>query len=152
MMSMTQTTDQMSMPDLPVAPTAVARELTADFTFRHLQLELMRLDMLLHRQIRRQQRRRQAGQDGEHGRGEQPNLFQNFYVSDEQAYALLQRPFGQGSEDSAQERAAYAQALDNIDAQIEALVQEAEAHDEPMRLVRLADLFRLNRFDLDTLL
>ena len=140
-------------PDL-LAP----RELTADFTFRHLQLELTRLDMLLHRQIRRQQRRRQAhnqsngsSQNGHNG-GEQPNLFQNFYVSDEQAYALLQRPFGQGTGENEQETAAYGQALQNINEQIQELAEEAESREEPMRLLRLVALFNLNRFELDTLL
>lgn len=128
-----------------------SRELTADHTFRHLQLELMRLDMLLHRQIRRQQRRKQTAAGSEAG---QQNLFQNFYVSDEQAYALLQRPFGQGTDNQSreQENVAYEQALQNIEAQIEALAFEAEEHGEPMRLLRLAQLFHLNRFELDTLL
>ena len=55
-----------------------------DLSFEHLQAELARIDLLIRREIRRCQL---AGQDPS-------DSFRGLCVSDVQASALLQRPFG----------------------------------------------------------
>jgi ATP-dependent 26S proteasome regulatory subunit len=118
----------------------------ADLSFQHLQLELARLDIILHRQIQRQQR----GGDPQESEG---NLLSSYHISDAQAYSLLERPFGYGSE-ALDEAAAgpYEQALAQTEQQIAALVTEAEEAGLGLRLYRLAILLELDRFALDVLL
>jgi len=116
---------------------------TEDITFAHLQYELMRLDMLLHRQLWRIQKMRQKSAE---------TALDSFYISADKAYALLMRPFGEGSEIPDPESATYAQALDNITQQSQQLLADAAARGEQPRLQRLYDLFGLDRFACDVLL
>ncbi|MCA9961055.1 MAG: ATP-binding protein [Anaerolineales bacterium] len=114
-----------------------------DASFQHLQLEMSRVDILLHRQIQRQQQEA----------GEINNMLQRYHLSDAQAYALLQRPFGYGSPALNEEAdRPYHDALLQIEQQIASFVTEAEAQGTELRLHRLAGLLGLNRFALDALL
>ena len=56
----------------------------SDFSLRHLEAELLRIDVLIHREVWRWQR---AGQDP-------TDAFRGQYVSDAEASALVKRPFG----------------------------------------------------------
>ncbi len=114
-----------------------------DVTFAHLQYELMRLDMLLHRQLWRIQKVRQQSAE---------TALDSFYISAEKAYGLLMRPFGEGSEIPDPESETYDQALDNITVQSEQLLQEAREVGQEARLQRLYGLFGLDRFACDVLL
>jgi len=120
-------------------------ESDSNLSFVHLQLELARLDILLHRQI---QRVHQASRptDTEEGNGA-------FFMSTNQALALLERPFG-GSYDELgeEENIPYEEALTEVQNQISKLVDEAESHEIPLRLFQLAVLLKLDRIELDTLL
>ncbi|MBP8001127.1 MAG: ATP-binding protein [Chloroflexi bacterium] len=111
-----------------------------DLSFAYLQYELMRLDMLLHRQLRRMQKLRENSAD---------SALDSFYISAEKAYTLLMRPFGQGTEIMPDEAAAYQTALANIQQQMDDLITHAENQGETIRLYALAQLFGLDRFDLD---
>ncbi|MBE2199148.1 MAG: ATP-binding protein [Anaerolinea sp.] len=117
-----------------------------DASFQHLQLEMSRLDILLHRQIQRQGRQAAVGE----GDGAVLNLY---HLSETQAYALLQRPFGAG--DYALDEAIeghYTDALPQVERDIATLVNRAEAAGKPLRLVALARLMGLDRFALDVFL
>lgn len=117
-----------------------------DLSLRHLEAELMRVDVLLHRAVLRWQ---QAGQD--------PNdVFRGQYVSDGEANALLERPFGVSWGQTAAlrpgEKRAYANALAQVDQLVQSTVEAARQEGKPLRLLHLASAFGLDRFDLDTLL
>ncbi|MCA9926039.1 MAG: hypothetical protein KC421_26890, partial [Anaerolineales bacterium] len=60
---------------------------TTDISFQHLQLEMARLDILLHRQIQRFQKTTLPPPETNAPLG-------RFYMSGEQAMSLLQRPLG----------------------------------------------------------
>ena len=118
----------------------------SDLSLRHLEAELMRVDVLLHRAVLRWQ---QAGQD--------PNdVFRGQYVSDGEANALLERPFGvswgQTVALKTEEKQAYTNALAQVDRLVQSTVEAARQEGHPLRLERLAATFDLDRFDLDTLL
>ena len=120
-------------------------DLTSDLSFQHLQLEMARLDILLHRQIQRFQQ----GQTPP----EVDAPLSLYHLSANQVVALLQRPFGHGPAHlSAADDAPYAAALAALEGQIAALVSHAEAVGEPLRLHRLAALLGLDRFALDAFL
>jgi AAA+ superfamily predicted ATPase len=118
----------------------------SDPSLQHLQIELTRLDILLHREVRRWQ---QAGQDA-------TDAFRGQYVSDDEANALLKRSFGtswgQTVAESKQEQQAYAKALAQVEQQREAVIQTAQSQGHQLRLLHLAETFGLNQFELDTLL
>ncbi len=122
-----------------------APNLAVDLSFQHLQLELARLDILLHRQIQRFQQSQTPP--------ESDAPLSLYHLSANQAFALLQRPFGHGPvELEAADSAPYAAALAEVEGQIAALVTHAEEIGEPLRLYRLATLLGLNRFALDAFL
>ncbi len=117
-----------------------------DISIRHLEAELMRVDVLLHREVWRWQ---QAGQD-------RNDVFRGQYLSDEEANSLVQRPFamswGQTKPLRSGEKQAYTSALERISQHAQALVETARQRSVTLRLAHLADSFGLDRFDLDTLL
>ncbi|MFW5941154.1 MAG: ATP-binding protein [Chloroflexota bacterium] len=117
-----------------------------DLSFRHLQLEFARVDVLLHRQIQRQ---------GETDRPEDEpaNIFTGYHLSEADAYALLERPFGYGYEElEPHANEPYDQALAHVQEQIATMITHAENEGQPTRLHRLATLLELDRFALDALL
>ena len=114
-----------------------------DISFRHLQLEFARLDILLHRQIQRLHQ----PTDGS------TTAMNSYHLSEEQAYGLLQRPFGHSPHLSDNEAdSAYDQALRQTEQQIASLVTQAEQEGQTLRLFQLAILLDLDRFALDILL
>lgn len=118
----------------------------SDLSFQHLQLEFARLDVLLHRQIGRQQPAEEGGE-------ESSGMLTGFHITNAQAYQLLQRPFGYGSQLLDDESdGQYAQALRQSEEHIGDLISQSEAAGIPIRLVQLAQLLGLDRFALDVLL
>jgi len=117
-----------------------------DLSLRHLEAEMVRLDVLLHCEIWRWQ---MAGQDPD-------DAFRGQYVPDDQATALLRRPFGTSWGQSVtlkpEERQAYANALARVEQLVQSLVEVAHDQGRTLRLDYLATAFGLDRFDLDTLL
>jgi len=119
---------------------------TTNISFQHLQLEMARLDILLHRQIQRFQKATTPLPDTNTPLG-------RFYMSGEQAMSLLQRPLGAAYETLDDETAApYQQALSDIEQQIANLISHAENGGEISRLYRLALVLGFDRFDLDAFL
>ena len=118
---------------------------TNDISFQHLQLEMARLDILLHRQVQRFQKTTSSPPN--------ENTLGRFYMSGDQAMMLLQRPLGAAYEHLDNEAAApYHQALSDVEQQIAVLINRAENEGQMSRLYRLALALRLDRFDLDAFL
>ncbi|MBE2220107.1 MAG: ATP-binding protein [Anaerolineae bacterium] len=117
----------------------------SNLSFLHLQLELARLDILLHRQIQRfHQATLPVAEDVDNGR---------FFMSTNQALALLQRPFGSSYDElNEEEDTPYEEALTDIQQQIAAVVEQADAQQISLRLFQLAVLLDLDRIMLDTFL
>ncbi len=115
------------------------------YTLQHIQLELTRLDLLLHRRMRQVQAAKAAQAEG-------GSPFDNFYVSDEQAFALLQQPFGELDGIDLEQEGVYETMIEDVDGQIFELADEAAADGESLRFLRLGELFGLSRFELDALL
>ena len=114
-----------------------------DLSFRHLQLEFARLDIMLHRQIQRLQPTNYSASP----------VLNNYHLSEEQAYGLLQRPFGHSPQLPDDEAiGGYNEALSQTEQQIAALVTQAEQAGESLRLFQLATLLNLDRLALDMLL
>ncbi len=118
----------------------------SDLNLRHIQAELARIDVLLRRAVRRWQA---AGQD-------QSDAFRGLYVSDQEANALLERPFAGSWGDtvtlSAEEERSFADELARASQRARSLIEEAEQRKVPLRLLHLAHVFGLDRFDLDAFL
>lgn len=112
----------------------------SDPNLQHLQLALLRLDVLLHRQIQQVQAARPESA-----------VAPGYYISDDQAYALLQRPFGQFESVSDDEQT-YQEALHQARQQMNDLEKATRRRGETLRLVRLASLFGLDSFEQDVLL
>ena len=125
---------------------AVQPSADADLSVQHLHAELARIDILIHREVRRWQL---AGQDP-------TDAFRGQYVSDTDANMLLMRPFGTSwghliaLEDD--EEQAYVDAYRQAAQRSRALMQQAQQQGQELRLVRLATAFELDQFELDTLL
>lgn len=119
-------------------------DLDINLSFVHLQLELMRLDVLLHRQV---QRFHQASQPA----AEEPGS--GLFMTAQQALALLERPFG-GSYDELgdEENFPFEEAINGIQNQIGALVEQANDREISLRLFQLAVLLDLDRVELDIFL
>ena len=117
-----------------------------NLSFAHLQLELARLDILLHRQI---QRFHQATLPVD----EEEKNNSSYFLSTNQALALLQRPFG-GSYDELDddENLLYEEALLEVQEEIAALADQADEQGIALRLFQLAVLLELDRIALDTFL
>lgn len=117
-----------------------------DLSLRHLQAELARIDILIHREVRRWQL---AGQDP-------TDVFRGMYVSDAQADALLTRPFGASWGQTVTLGPGQAQAFAEAEAQAarqaQSLVETARRQGQTPRLERMATAFGLDRFEVDTLL
>jgi AAA+ superfamily predicted ATPase len=117
-----------------------------DVSLKHLEAELLRLDVLIHREVWRWQ---QAGQDP-------TDAFRGQYVPDAEASALVKRPFGTSWGQTVilkpEDRQAYANALARAEQHVQSLVEVAQHQGHTLRLVHLASAFGLDRFDLDTLL
>ncbi len=117
-----------------------------DISLRHLEAELLRIDVLIHREVWRWQ---QAGQDP-------TDAFRGQYVSDAEASALVKRPLGTSWGQTVvlkpEERQAYANALARAEQHVQALTEAARRQGHTLRLEHLATAFGLDRFDLDTLL
>lgn len=115
-------------------------------SLKHLQLELARIDILIRREVRRWQLANQAPADS----------FRGFYVSHEDAEALLNRAFatswGQTVSLPAEEAQKFAQAQAEAESQVQVFVEATYHQGQSLRLVHLAQAFDLNRFELDTLL
>jgi MoxR-like ATPase len=118
----------------------------ADLSLKHLEAELLRIDVLIHREVLRWQR---AGQDP-------TDAFRGQYVSDAEANALVKRPFGLSWGQTVTlergERQAYANALAQAEQHVQSLVEAAQQRGQTLRVEHLATAFGLDRFDLDTLL
>jgi AAA+ superfamily predicted ATPase len=117
-----------------------------DLSLRHLEAELVRLDILLHREVKRWQLADQDAGDELRGR----------YITGEEAEALIQRPFGaswgQMIIPAEEETQAYAEGLAQVKQHVQAIEQEARARGHRLRLHYLAETFGLNRFEQDALL
>lgn len=117
-----------------------------DLSLKHLEAELMRIDVLLHREVWRWQ---QTGQDIN-------DVFRGQYVSDNEAIDLVKRPFatswGQTIALNKSEKKAYDSALKDVNRHIAKIEKEAEKVSHRLRLNHLVEIFELDRFSLDTLL
>jgi ATP-dependent 26S proteasome regulatory subunit len=117
-----------------------------DFSLKHLQAELARIDLMIQRQV---QLWHAAGQD-------QTDAFRGLYVSDEQAWALLARPmcfnWGDTATLDSDELNTFKKAIQRARRQAQAFSSAARCQDRPTRLERLTDIFGLNQFEADTLL
>jgi hypothetical protein len=117
-----------------------------DLSLKQLGAELVRIDVLIHREVRRWQL---AGQDP-------TDAFRGQYVSDAEANALVRRPFGtswgQSAALSPKERQTYATALKKAQDLARTVVETAKGQGQTLRLLHLTKTFGLDRFDLDTLL
>ncbi len=117
-----------------------------DLSLHHLQAELIRIDVLLYKEVWRWQ---QAGQD-------LTDPFRGQYVTDDQANALLKRPFGfswgQTISAGSQQKQAYRRALLQIEQRVNQIIEAARQQRHRLRLQHLTQAFGLNQFELDTLL
>ncbi len=117
-----------------------------DLNLKHLEAELVRIDVLIHCEVRRWQL---AGQDP-------TDAFRGQYVSDDEARALLSRPFGtswgQTSALTPQEKQGYAAVLKDADNLARSVIEAAQHQGQMLRLAHLTRAFGLDRFDVDTLL
>ena len=117
-----------------------------DLSLQHLQAELARVDVLIRRQVRRW---RMAGQDP-------TDTFRGLYVADAEVDDLLARPLGGNWGQLVSLPVEEEQALTEAEAQAarraEALVERAQSQGELPRLLVLAAVFGLDRFELDSLL
>jgi len=117
-----------------------------DLDLRYLQAQLSRLDVLLGREVRRWQL---AGQDPH-------DAFRGLYVSDDQAGALVARPFGTSWGRVVplppDEEQAFREAEELADRYARSLAETARHSGHILRLEHLAAVFGLDRFDLDVLL
>ncbi len=117
----------------------------ADLSFLHLQVELMRVDLLIHRAI-------QLWQSANSERGLEN--FRGHYIGDAEITALLQKPLGanwwQPTEPITSDN--HAEILRQADRQIQSLRRTASEQGKILRLDHLAATFGLTRFELDALL
>ncbi len=117
-----------------------------DLSLKHLQAELVRIDILIQRQV---QRWRLAGQDP-------ADIFRGLYVSEAEVDGLLARPsggnWGQMSDLAPEEAGAFAQAEAQAARHAQAWVETAQHQGQTLRLIHLATAFGLDHFDLDAFL
>jgi ATP-dependent 26S proteasome regulatory subunit len=117
-----------------------------DLSLKHLQAELVRIDILIQRQV---QRWRLAGQDP-------ADIFRGLYVSEAEVDGLLARPsggnWGQMSDLAPEEAGAFAQAEAQAARHAQAWVETAQRQGQTLRLIHLATAFGLDRFELDAFL
>lgn len=117
-----------------------------DLSLRHLQAELARIQVLIHRQVRRWQTADQDPSD----------TFRGLYITDDEVDGLLAQPlggnWGQMADLPAAEAEAFAQAERQAARRAQALVEEAQDQGQTLRITHLTSAFGLDRFELDTLL
>ncbi len=117
----------------------------ADLSFQHLQAELLRIDLLIRRQVLCWQK---AGQDPR-------DAFRGLYISDSEAALLMEHPlganWGQYGVLADEEAAWFESAFGKASEQVSTL--EGKVCDrEELRLVRLSDRFGWEPFDRDAFL
>lgn len=119
---------------------------STDLSLHHIQAELIRIDILLHREVWRWQ---QAGQDP-------TDPFRGQYITDSHATELLKRPFGlswgQTAAEPDNQRQVYARALAQVDKRVEKIGRAARQSGHQLRLPHLAQTFGLSPFETCTLL
>jgi hypothetical protein len=117
-----------------------------DLSLRHLQAELARIDLLIRRQVRRWQL---AGQDLH-------DTFRGTYISAVEIDGLLARPLGSNWGQTValepEEARTFVEAEAQAARQAQALVETGRNQGQTPRLAHLANVFSLDRFELDTLL
>jgi hypothetical protein len=117
-----------------------------DLNFLHLQAELARIDLLIQRQALRWQT---AGQDPQ-------DAFRGLYIADSEASALMKRPFagnwGSLGPLSPDQEAEFNEALAQAAEAARTFMEQAQAQGVELRLVRLAEFFDLDTFDVNILL
>lgn len=117
-----------------------------DLNLRYVYTELQRIDALIQREVRRWQL---AGQNP-------TDDFRGLYLSDGQATALSERPFGTSWGQTAQlppdEAKAFAEADRAAKERAQHIAQQAERQGQRLRLQELRAIFALDRFALDALL
>ncbi len=125
---------------------SVGTSVKTDLNFKHLQAELTRIDVLIHREVRRWQL---AGQDF-------TDSFRGQYISDVEANGLLQRPlatsWGQTITLKPEEEKIYLDALLKAKEKAQAVIAEADNQGHTLRLTQLATAFGLDQFEIDALL
>ena len=121
-------------------------EVDATLNLQHVYAELRRIDALIQREVRRWQL---AGQNP-------ADDFRGLYLSDAQATALVERPFGlswgQSVKLPPEEARVYAEAAQAAAVQARTIAREAQQRGATLRLHRLAEVLALDRFALDALL
>ena len=115
-------------------------------SLRHLQAELARIDARIRREVRRWQL---AGQDP-------ADSFRGLHLSDIEAGMLSERSFGASWGQMAalppEEAGTFAEAEAQAFRQVQQVVEAARQGRQALRLERLAEVFGLDRFDLDAVL
>ncbi len=116
-----------------------------DLSFKHLQMMLMRVDLMIHREVRRWQQANRHAAD----------LLRGQYISDDEVEGLLKQPFGShwrymSAPVTAEETAAYTRTLQKTEAHIQALLDKHPQ--ETPHLLFLAQRLHLSPFELDVLL
>ncbi len=117
-----------------------------DLSLKHLQLELARIDILIHHEIWRWQLANQNPADP----------FRGFAVSHDDAEALIKRGFatswGQTVTLSPDRAKIHTEAQAQTEHQIQLLVKTAQSEGQFLRLLHLTAAFSLSRFEVDALL
>jgi hypothetical protein len=117
-----------------------------NLSLEHLLSEFARIDLLIRREVSRWQ---VAGQDS-------ADTFRGLYVSDDEAEALLARPFGASWGDTASpgpgEEKAFSSSYERAARRGQELAEAAQSRGQTPRLVHLANAFGLDDFELDALL
>jgi hypothetical protein len=114
-----------------------------DLSFLHLQVELIRIDILILRAVRRWQQAHQS-QDA-------TDVFQGHYISDTEIEALLAQPLGVGWWHGSSPKD-HEDVLEQATRRAVALSETAQQKGEILRLEHLASVFGLNQFELEALL
>ncbi len=113
---------------------------------QHLHAELSRIDVLIQREVRRWQL---AGQNP-------VDDFRGLYLSDDQATALAERPFGTSWGQTVQlppdEIKAFSAAVKAAAHRVQRIEQKAASQQQQLRLRQLSATFALDRFARDALL
>jgi hypothetical protein len=116
-------------------------ETSLNYSHQFLEASLARLDLLLHRQLQRSILTQ--------GHSEETFLLDRYYISEEQAYALLFQKAGySGVDEVDQEAEEYNRALATVDAQIAATVDAAQMAGHEIRFLQLAREFCLGCVDI----
>jgi hypothetical protein len=119
---------------------------TSDLSLSHLQAELLRIDLLICREV---QRWKLAGQDP-------ADAFRGLHVTGEEAVRLLGRPFaaswGRTAALEAEEEQAFDRVLAEASREVSSWSETARHQGQTLRLEHMTTAFGLDRFELDTLL